>query len=255
MFRAATGPSRTACCAVGGHPGPRGARGRARRRSRPAPRRSPSRARADRVDGDPAGVVEWDRELSRLGCGATPVVQTQVRVGRVSPVDRRRCPRALLQPGAEPDVDPPAAQLAQGVVGQLEVDLGQNPVGGLDQDPAHPVEASARVGVHGVGGKVLKLGERLEPGVAAADEDVRQQLVAQAASSVAFACSSVSITWLRSQIASARLLKPIACWSSPGTGSDARPSRARGAAGRSGAARPPPRGFGARPSGSPGRGR
>ena len=83
------------------------------------------------------------------------------------------------------------------------------------------MEAGARIAVHRVGGEVLELGERLEAGVAAADEDVGQQLLAPSpASSVAFACSSVSMTWFRSQIASARLLKPIACWSRPGTGSE-----------------------------------
>ena len=101
---------------------------------------------------------------------------------------------------------------------RLEVDLGQDPVGGLDQDPAHPVQARARVALDRVGGEVLELGQRLEAGVAAADEDVGEQLVAAAGSSVALASSSVSITWLRSQIASARLLNPIACSASPGTG-------------------------------------
>ena len=58
------------------------------------------------------------------------------------------------------------------------VDLGQHPVGGLDQHPAHPVQAGPRVALDRVGGEVLQLGQRLEAGVAAADEDVGEQLVA-----------------------------------------------------------------------------
>ena len=86
--------------------------------------------------------------------------------------------RDLLQRRPEPDVDAAAAQLPQRVLGELGVDLGQHPVGRLDQDPAHPVQAGARVALHRVGGEVLQLGERLEAGVAAADEDVGEQLVA-----------------------------------------------------------------------------
>jgi hypothetical protein len=81
------------------------------------------------------------------------------------------------------------------------------------------VQAGAGVALHRVGGEVLQLGQRLQTGVAATDEDVGEQLVAAAGSSVAFASSSVSTTWLRSQIASARPLKPIACSARPGTGS------------------------------------
>jgi hypothetical protein len=42
------------------------------------------------------------------------------------------------------------------------------------------VQAGARVTVHRVGGEVLELGQRLEAGVAAADEDVGEQLFAPA---------------------------------------------------------------------------
>ena len=78
----------------------------------------------------------------------------------------------------QPDVDAAAAQLAQRVVGELLVDLRQHPVRRLDQDPAHPVQAGARVAVHRVGGEVLQLGQRLEAGVAAADEDEGEQFFA-----------------------------------------------------------------------------
>ena len=40
------------------------------------------------------------------------------------------------------------------------------------------MQAGARVALHRVGGEVLQLGQRLEAGVAAADEDVGEQLVA-----------------------------------------------------------------------------
>ena len=86
--------------------------------------------------------------------------------------------RDLLQRRLEADVDAAAAQLAQRVLGEAGVDLRQHPAGRLDQYPAHPVQAGARVALHRVGGEVLQLGERLEAGVAAADEDVGEQLVA-----------------------------------------------------------------------------
>ena len=84
----------------------------------------------------------------------------------------------LLQPGAETDVDAAAAKLAYGVVGEPLVDLGQDTVHRLDQDPAHPCQASARVAVDRVGGEVLKLGECFQAGVATAHEDVGQELLA-----------------------------------------------------------------------------
>ena len=96
------------------------------------------------------------------------------------------------------------------VVGEVLRHLGKHSIHRLDQDPAHPVQPRARITLHRVGGEVLQLGERLEARIAAADEDVGQKLLAARASSVAFACSSESTRWFRSQIASARLLKPIA---------------------------------------------
>ena len=64
------------------------------------------------------------------------------------------------------------------VVGELAGNLGQDPIGGLDEDAAHPVQPGPRVGCDRVGGEVLELGEGLEAGVAAADEDVGEQLLA-----------------------------------------------------------------------------
>ena len=55
---------------------------------------------------------------------------------------------------------------------------GRTRCGRLDEDPAHPVQTGPRVALDRVGGEVLKLGERLEPGVAAADEDVGEQRLA-----------------------------------------------------------------------------
>ena len=103
------------------------------------------------------------RACGGSGCGATPAVQTTVRVGSVSPVERRALVGChLLQRGAEPDVDPAAAQLAQRVLGQPGIGLGQHPVGRLDQHPAHPVQARPRIALHRVGGEVLQLGQRLQ---------------------------------------------------------------------------------------------
>jgi hypothetical protein len=84
----------------------------------------------------------------------------------------------LLQRGAKTDVDAAPTQFAQRVLGETEVDLGQHAVGRLDQHPAHPMEPRPRVPLHRLGGKVLKLGQRLEPCVAATDEDIGEQLVA-----------------------------------------------------------------------------
>ncbi len=109
----------------------------------------------------------------------TPAVQTTVRVGSVSPLGEPSAVGGdLLQRRAEADVDAAAAQLAQRVVGEPCVDLRQDPIGRLDQNPAHPVQAGARVALDRVGGEVLQLGERLQAGVAAPDEDVGEQLVA-----------------------------------------------------------------------------
>ena len=117
--------------------------------------------------------------LARLGMRPTPAVQTTVRVGTVSPVESvALLGLDRLERRPQPDLDAAAAQLAHRVVGEGQVDLGQHPVAGLDQDPAHPVQPRARVAVHRVGGEVLELGERLETGVAAADEDVGEQLLA-----------------------------------------------------------------------------
>ena len=48
----------------------------------------------------------------------------------------------------------------------------------LGEHPAHPVKTGARIELHRLGREVLKLGERFEAGVAAADEKESEQLVA-----------------------------------------------------------------------------
>ena len=102
-------------------------------------------------------------------------------MGIRSPVDSTREVRpGLVQARAEADVDAAPAQLVDRVVGERLVDLRQDAVQRLDQDPAHAVEPRARIAVDRVGGEVLELGERLQPRVAAADEHVGQELVAPA---------------------------------------------------------------------------
>ena len=133
------------------------------------------------VDRDPAALVERQLELAqdrlRGDAGGPDHGPGRQRLaageaGEVGP--------DLLQGRLQADVDAAPAQLAQRVLGQLQVDLRQHPVRRLDQHPAHPVQARPRVAVHRVGGEVLQLGQRLEAGVAAADEDVGEQLVAAA---------------------------------------------------------------------------
>jgi hypothetical protein len=83
-----------------------------------------------------------------------------------------------VQGGSQTHLDAAAAQLGDRVVREAGVDLGKDPVTGLDQDPAHAVQARAGVAVHRVGGEVLQLGKGLQPRVATADEDVGQQPLA-----------------------------------------------------------------------------
>ena len=78
---------------------------------------------------------------------------------------------AGLQPSRQPDFDPSAAQLVDGVGAQLRPDLGQDPVRRLDQHEPQVGRPDPAVVAGGVPGQVLQLGERLHPGVAAADED------------------------------------------------------------------------------------
>ena len=159
----------------------------------------------------------------------------------------------LLERRAEADVDAAAAQLAQRVVGELGVDLRQDPVGGLDQDPAHPVQARPRVALDRVGGEVLELGQGLEAGVAAADEDVGEQLVA-AGGIVGRVGRLERLDHVVAQpdrvgeaLEADRVLDR-----GQGPAAPARPSRAPAAAGRREAARSRLRGCAARPCGRPG---
>ena len=177
MLRAATGPWRTACWAVGGEMPPRGSGADGAIADRPD--RVHALDPQVLVDRDPAALVERHAEVLedrlRRDAGGPDDGPGRQRLAAGEPGAIRA---DLLQRGLEADVDAAAAQLAQRVVGELGVDLRQHPVGRLDQDPAHPVQAGARVALHRVGGEVLELGQRLEAGVAAADEDVGEQLVA-----------------------------------------------------------------------------
>ena len=162
----------------------------------------------------------------------------------------------LLERRAEADVDAAAAQLAQRVLGELGVDLRQDPVGGLDQDPAHPVQAGPRVALDRVGGEVLELGERLEAGVAAADEDVGEQLVA-AGGVVGRVRGLERLDHVVAQPdrVGQRLEADRVVGPGPGPAAPARPSRAPAAAGRREAARPRLPGCAAGPCGRRDRGR
>ena len=57
----------------------------------------------------------------------------------------------------------------------VPVDLGQHPLGRLDQHPVHVGRVELGVVAQRVAGHVLHLGQRLDAGVAAADEDERQR--------------------------------------------------------------------------------
>ena len=131
------------------------------------------------VDLDPAALVERHREVGEARVGLHPGGPDH-GPGRhaLAGGEPNRVGADLLELGPEADLDPAAAQLGDRVVGELPVDLGQHPVHRLDQDPAHPVEARTRIAVHRVGREVLELGERLEARVAAADEDVGEELLA-----------------------------------------------------------------------------
>ena len=180
MLWATAGPWRTAIAAVGGQAGrrrpgagPRRNRRSPRRRSCPRPasarRPRPARPRRAAARASPARRVGLHARGPDEGPRGHPLAGREQRRGR----------GRLLEPGAEADVDPAAAELAQrrSRRGRLR-HLRQHPVHRLDQDPAHAVQAGPRVAVHRVGGEVLKLGERLEARVAAADEDVGEQLLA-----------------------------------------------------------------------------
>ena len=87
MLRAATGPCRTACWAVGGQVPPRGSGAaaqspRAQTESIPFTRRYSSTGTRPRSS---SGTLSW----RKLGWAVTPAVQTTVRVGTVSPVESR----------------------------------------------------------------------------------------------------------------------------------------------------------------------
>src|SRR5204862_3103330 len=84
----------------------------------------------------------------------------------------------LLERRLEANVDAAAAQLAQRIIGEADVDLGKDAAGRLYQHPAHAVQTRTGIALHRVGGEVLELGKRLQPAISTADEDVGEQLVA-----------------------------------------------------------------------------
>ena len=221
MLRATTGPWRTACWAVGGQVPPRGSGAAAQ--SPIAQTESGPRPAGGSSTGTRPRSSSGTLSCLRLGCGATPAVQTTVGSASISPVE------SVTESAPDLFSSSPAGCRCRGRAARARRSRrapGRSPAGRgprLDQHPAHPVQAGAGVAVHRVGGEVLELGQRLEPGVAAADEDVGEQLLARAGDprsrwpprgSRSRGCAA--------QIASARLLKPIACSVRPGIGSEPR---------------------------------
>ena len=126
--------------------------------------------------GDPAAGLDGQVGLAQDGGGLDPGGPHDgvgVELGAVGqddvPVD------AGAEEGVEPHVDAALAQLLQAVAGELLGQLGQDAARALHEDEAH-----VRL-LHGVDGgdqgpsHVLELGDGLDPGEAAADEDEGEQ--------------------------------------------------------------------------------
>src|SRR6266498_2057066 len=73
------------------------------------------------------------------------------------------------------DLDPASRQTPEGVLGETGVGLGQDAPSRLDQYPPGALVRELRVALERVVAEVLELGERLDPCVAAADEEERQE--------------------------------------------------------------------------------
>src|SRR5260221_3592854 len=141
--------------------GGRGAKAAARVRRRSAIADGPNRVRSAHsqvlIDGNATPLVERQRELPQAGVGRNPR-GPNYGAGRQRLATREPSTVGcdLVQSRLEADVDAAPAQLAQGVVGEPGVDLGQHPPGGLDQDPAHAVPAGARGAPPSPGAGVLE---------------------------------------------------------------------------------------------------
>ena len=129
---------------------------------------------------------------STTGWGRTPAVHTHVRVGTTSPSLRRAVVAVSSSSVVSVRISIPRPRSSRTAnSASVGRDLGHHAVGRLDEDPAHPLGAAARIALDRVGGEVLQLGEPLEPGVARADEDVVSHASRSAGSSSVSAASSV----------------------------------------------------------------
>nr|WP_255345796.1 hypothetical protein [Streptomyces chartreusis] len=120
----------------------------------------------------PAARIEWQvaRREDRVGFDAgRPHDRASGEAGPVA--EDGDTVGAGLQAGVQAYVDVAAAQFGDGVAAHVLADLGQDPVGGLDQDPLHVLGPDVVVVARGVAGHVLQFAERFDTGVAAADED------------------------------------------------------------------------------------
>ena len=141
MLSPSTFACRTACWALGG---PVRAARRAVR-SGTAALSPAAQAPLDAVDLQ-VGVGSVEPALARpaagrsrasTGLALTPAVHTMVSASNSSPSDEHDVPvDAGLEPGVEPDLDAALAQLLDGVAAHVLADLGQDPVGRLDEHPA-----------------------------------------------------------------------------------------------------------------------
>ena len=82
---------------------------------------------------------------------------------------------AGVEEGVEAHVDTAFAQLLQAVAGELLGQLGQDAARSLHEDEAHVLLLHGVDGGHQCPGHVLELGDGLDPGEAAADEDEGEQ--------------------------------------------------------------------------------
>src|SRR2546421_5163597 len=124
---------------------------------------------------DPALLVQWQVGVAdhRVGLDAGGP-HDRVGLEGVAVGQAYQAADAGLQAGTQPDVQAPAQEFLDRVRAHVRVDLGQDPLGGLDQYPVHLVGVELRVVAQRVAGHVLQFGERLDAGVPAADEHERQ---------------------------------------------------------------------------------
>ena len=151
------------------------------------------------VDLDPPALVERQAELaraagsrarrrSRRACGSGSAFRRRERRSSAGDRGKRR---------ADVDLDPTLRELAGGVVAEPGRDLGQDLRRRVDDRPAPRASSEARVVAERVIDEIGELGERLDAGVARADEDEGECTRGLASSCSASAASSSLSTWLR----------------------------------------------------------